>query len=106
MSNAAISTLADPRIIALLERIADSIDGIREDGRSCLELLRAQSNGHTAVKDALLTPADLANLLRIDQRTLRELRHAGGVPKAITLGRSPRWHRSAIEAWLAKGRAK
>jgi excisionase family DNA binding protein len=103
-------TAADAPVLVALKELVHEMRALRSILESQVERSRAQSNGQTAVSDAkhdpLMTPAELAALLQVDQRTLRQLRHEGSVPKAITLGRSPRWRRTAIEAWLAKGAAK
>lgn len=77
--------IADARALELLERIAVAVEG--------------RSHG----LDALLTARQLAALLQIDARTLRQLRHEGAVPPPIMVGgRSPRWKRATIEEWLAR----
>lgn len=50
----------------------------------------------------ILTSADLAKLLRIDERTLRAMRRSGEAPEAIRIGTRPRWRRGDVESWLAK----
>lgn len=54
----------------------------------------------------LLTAADLARILRIDQRTLRALRQSGDVPASIRIGTRPRWRRPDVDAWLATRRTQ
>jgi predicted DNA-binding transcriptional regulator AlpA len=102
---------ADPRTIALLERIAVGIEGLREDLGSALADLAASGNGRVrepsepvAATDRLLSATQVADLIGINPRTLRDRRHAGGFPAPIMIGRSPRWKRAAIDAWLAKAR--
>jgi predicted DNA-binding transcriptional regulator AlpA len=54
--------------------------------------------------EPLLTRADLLAVLRCGTATLDRLRSAGRLPRAdLYLGRSPRWRRSTIETWIAKG---
>ena len=64
--------------------------------------------GHHAASKApaceLLTAKDVCALLKLDARTLRVLRHEGHVPEPIKLGRSLRWRRADIEAWVAGDR--
>ena len=48
----------------------------------------------------LLTREELADLLRVDARTLRRLELQGDVPPAISIGGSKRWRRAAITRWL------
>ena len=57
-----------------------------------------------SASDRLLTAQQVADMLGINVRTLREWRHAGKFPKPTTLGRSPRWRRRDVDAWLAKAR--
>lgn len=49
-----------------------------------------------------LTASEFAAMLRIDERTLRALRHAGDAPAPITIGNRLRWRRADAEAWLAE----
>ncbi len=117
----------DARVLALLERIAAGVEGLRDELRGVAALAtlaqdaRAAAGGPntTAAFDAvglaaggstpaqraptceLLTAADLCSLLKLDARTLRVLRHEGRVPEPIKLGRSLRWRRAEIEAWIA-----
>jgi len=103
------------REILLLERIATGIEGLRADLGSVLADLAASSNGRAVdeidaaaatdrARDSapLLTAADVAALLQVDQRTLRELRHAGDVPAPIAIGKRLRWRRRDVDGWLAK----
>jgi predicted DNA-binding transcriptional regulator AlpA len=55
---------------------------------------------HVADPDMLLAPADLAALLKINERTLRRLRNAGEIPKEILIGCMPRWRRGDVRHWL------
>lgn len=95
MSRAALSV--DERIVELLAHIAARLDEL-VDGRGAAE------RDHDAEPE-LLTVAELATLLRVNRRTLRELRHEKGFPRAITVGRSPRWKRTSIDRWLAQREA-
>lgn len=91
----------DARIVELLAHIASRLD----------ELVAAQRESGSDVDrgdvDApeLLTAVELATLLRVDPRTLREIRHEKDFPRAITIGRSPRWKASSIRRWLAQQEA-
>ncbi|MCK6445769.1 MAG: helix-turn-helix domain-containing protein [Planctomycetes bacterium] len=49
-----------------------------------------------------MTAPEFADLLRVDQRTLRSMRHAGDVPPPIMIGTRPRWRRADVDAWLAE----
>jgi excisionase family DNA binding protein len=113
--NRAPATSQEARIIALLERIAAGLEGLREDLGSAVELLAALSNGRVvdagSAGDAamdehyrLLTPAEVADLLRVDTRTLRDLRRAGGAPPSVQVGSRPRWRRVDVDTWLGERR--
>ena len=123
----------DARVLALLERIASGVEGLRDELRGVAALATLAQDaraaaagagasahagagsflddaalgapGSTAASNApaceLLTAADLCSLLKLDARTLRVLRHEGRVPEPIRLGRSLRWRRAEVEAWIA-----
>jgi predicted DNA-binding transcriptional regulator AlpA len=107
----------DARVLALLERIAAGVEGLRDELRGVAALATLAQDarsaeeraslapGHHAASNAptceLLTAADLCALLKLDARTLRVLRHEGRVPEPIKLGRSLRWRRAEVEAWIA-----
>jgi len=107
----------DARVLALLERIAAGVEGLRDELRGVAALATLAQDargteetaslapGSTAASNAptceLLTAADLCSLLKLDARTLRVLRHEGRVPEPIKLGRSLRWRRAEVEAWIA-----
>ncbi|MCC7014867.1 MAG: helix-turn-helix domain-containing protein [Planctomycetes bacterium] len=61
-----------------------------------------QTAAATADRDPLrlLSQAEVATLLLIDERTLREARHLGDAPPSIMVGRRLRWRRCDIEKWL------
>lgn len=97
----------DVRAIAHLERLVAEVVGLREDVRNGLEHPRVSSDCRDAVEPnaahdplQLLTVAEVAGLLRIDQRTLRSLRHERSFPRPVQVGRSLRWRRSAVERYL------
>jgi excisionase family DNA binding protein len=95
--------------VQLLERLAAGIEGLREDLRNGLEHVGEQSNCRDAVEPntahdslQLLTADEVAGLLRVDPRTLREMRNAGEFPKPMKVGRSLRWRRRTVERFLAE----
>lgn len=113
----------DARTLALLERIAAGVEGLRDELRGvaalatlaqdaraaaavsvtdsdAVALAAGSTSAHRAPACELLTAADLCSLLKLDARTLRVLRHEGRVPEPIKLGRSLRWRRAEIEAWI------
>lgn len=52
---------------------------------------------------ALLTTAQLCELLQVDKRTLRRMEALAELPPAIRIGaKVVRWRRSVIDAWLRK----
>jgi hypothetical protein len=50
--------------------------------------------------DALLTPEELAPILRTSVRNLREWRVCGTGPKFVRVGRFPLYRPSAVDDWL------
>ena len=48
----------------------------------------------------LLTQGEIAELLRVDERTVRTWVHEELVPAPITVGRVKRWRRAEFLAWL------
>lgn len=47
--------------------------------------------------------AELAKLLKVSLRHINALNASGRLPKPIRLGRSVRWPRAELEAWIAAG---
>ena len=56
-----------------------------------------------AVAAACLTADELAHTLGISVRHLWRLHDAAKLPAAVRLGRSVRWPKVLIDAWLAAG---
>jgi excisionase family DNA binding protein len=54
--------------------------------------------------DELLTQQQLADELQVSLRTLERWRQEGTGPAFIRVGRSPRYRRSDIDAWLQRQR--
>jgi len=50
----------------------------------------------------MLTMAEVATLLRIPIATLRYWRHKGEGPRAFRMGRSVRYWRTEVDAWLQR----
>ncbi len=102
----------EARICAQLDQLQTSVDELRNR----LEAVAKQSKCRgvltpTATPDAvapdplsLLTAAEVAELLQIDVRTLRRMRHERTFPRATRMGRSLRWKRSLVERWLEGGK--
>ncbi len=57
----------------------------------------------TQTEALLLSPEDVADLLDIGRSTLYRLSSAGKVPRPVKVGRSTKWRRREIEAWIAAG---
>ena len=53
----------------------------------------------------LLTVREVAELLHLGERTIWKLSTTGELPSPIRIGRSRRWDRRDVEAWLAEDRA-
>ena len=51
--------------------------------------------------DEMLTMKEVAALLRVPEATLRYWRHLGTGPRGFRLGRSVRYWRTEVWAWLA-----
>lgn len=51
----------------------------------------------------MLTAADVAGLLACSAKTVYRLNDRGGMPRPVRLGGMLRWHRAAIEQWIAEG---
>ncbi len=51
----------------------------------------------------MLSAEELADWLKISKRTVWRLKSAGAIPKPVKIGRSVRWQRNEISAWLEKG---
>jgi excisionase family DNA binding protein len=54
--------------------------------------------------EELLTQKQLADELQVSLRTLERWRQEGSGPAFIRVGRSPRYRRSDIDAWLERQR--
>lgn len=112
MKNPNVPMVADARAIDLLQRIATRLDDLHRLLASQVAVLPPSSNRpvvdthRDTSPESLLTATDVAHLLAIDGRTLRELRHAGEAPPEIVVGRRPRWRKGDVEQWISKRRAK
>jgi predicted DNA-binding transcriptional regulator AlpA len=89
MTRGPTATVADPLVIMLLQRIAIAVEAL------------AKSRARDSAPDVLTAP-QLADQLQVDVRTLRTMRNAREIPRGFMVGRSPRWKRAQIEAWIAK----
>jgi excisionase family DNA binding protein len=63
---------------------------------------RPTTRGHRT--DKLLTQQQLADELEVSLRTLERWRQQGTGPAFIRVGRSPRYRRADIDAWLERQR--
>ncbi len=61
-----------------------------------------QQGRRAAAGPLLLTAADLAAELQLSPRKICAMKSAGQLPPALKFGRSARWRRSDVEAWLAE----
>jgi excisionase family DNA binding protein len=62
------------------------------------------TRGH--MTDKLLTQQQLADELEVSLRTLERWRQEGTGPTFIRVGRSPRYRRADIDAWLERQRRR
>jgi excisionase family DNA binding protein len=51
----------------------------------------------------LLSVADVCEVLDVSRTTLYRLKSSGKLPRCIKLGRSVKYRRDEIEAWIAAG---
>ena len=65
-----------------------------------LEVLCTEVRRGNAPPPELLTQGDVAELLQVDERTVRTWVHEELVPPPITVGRVKRWRRAEFLAWL------
>ncbi|WP_145198219.1 helix-turn-helix domain-containing protein [Planctomycetes bacterium Poly30] len=56
-----------------------------------------------AVQPLLLPAPKVAEMLGVSKRQIAGLRSSGRLPSPVRLGRSVRWRREEIEAWIAAG---
>lgn len=54
----------------------------------------------------LLLPRDVANMLRVSERTLTAWRSKGKGPKHFKIGGRVRYHRSDVEEWIRESRTR
>ena len=52
--------------------------------------------------DVLLTEAEVAELLRVSERTVRRWRAEGTGPPAVRVGKAVRYRRRAVDEWLER----
>lgn len=74
--------MSESRVIELLERIVAALER------------------DSAPPATLLDAAEFARQLGVNVRTLRRMRHEGGVPKPIQIGNVIRWRRADVERFL------
>ena len=63
---------------------------------------RATAPDTTRVDDELLTMQEVADVVRVPVATLRYWRHLGSGPRSFRIGRSVRYWRREVFAWLAE----
>ncbi len=57
----------------------------------------------TEEKEMLMKVKQLAEALKVSERQVWKLRSSGRLPEPVRLGRSVRWRRNEIEAWIRAG---
>ena len=57
-------------------------------------------NTATSSDPELINASELAKLLSLSVRTVWRLKSAGKLPKSLQLGRSVKWQKNEIVAWL------
>lgn len=51
--------------------------------------------------DVLLTPADVAQVLRVSTRQIRAMTRAGRLPAPLRIGRLPRWRPADLDSFVS-----
>ncbi len=51
----------------------------------------------------LMTVDDVAEMLRMGARSIWRFRDMGKMPESVSLGKSVRWKRCDVEAWISAG---
>jgi predicted DNA-binding transcriptional regulator AlpA len=59
-----------------------------------------ETNNSLQPAHRLLTARECAQLLQLDERTLRRMRKAGRFPEPLRFGRAIRWKAQVVEFWL------
>ena len=79
-----------------------SIDEARlmESLAEILAEVRALKTAKDVMSTPLMTQADLAAILQVDERTVRTWRHEGFLPKPFTVGRVLRWRTCDVQKWM------
>ncbi len=69
-----------------------------------MRMQQSKSDNHPAfVSTQMLSPSDIAALLRISRRTLQTWRAAGKLPPPdLHIGKVIRWKPESIESWLSE----
>ena len=115
------ATVAKERVVAGVSRLAELHAEMAEVCRELAQDLEVQLDesrpsrlmdamhdgpGTAAARRPLLTAADLAQRLSVDQKTVRRWRAEGKLPPAVELGSSVlRWESEVVDTWLAERRA-
>lgn len=68
--------------------------------------LTAISEGRGAGEAVLLDVGDVARLCSVSAQTVRRLHGRGEFPGAVRIGRSVRWYREEVVAWLRDRRGR
>jgi excisionase family DNA binding protein len=64
------------------------------------------ASGMTTTDDELLTPQELAALLKLPLGTIRKQRAEGTGPPGFRIGKHVRWRRGDVMEWLEKQQEK
>ena len=102
------------RLAELLEQLPGALRDVAEIletlGGKCdiqlADIAEIEPSSETVPKPAppqLLTVADLAHRLRVDQKTVRRWREERRLPAALEVGGVIRWDPAVIDAWIHAG---
>lgn len=65
--------------------------------------ISVSDNKAPKVQPALITAAELAQMMQVSVRTLWRLLSAGQIPAPIRIGGNTRWRVEEINQWIAEG---
>ncbi len=65
--------------------------------------ISVSDNNAPNVQPALITVAELAQMMQVSVRTLWRLLSAGQIPAPIRIGGNTRWRVEEINRWIAEG---
>lgn len=103
-----------PALLSRIARLHRALAEAVEDLSKHAEIRLAAGGDLSVMDDAvsspepdapskLLTVADLAHMLQVNERTVRGWRDEGRLPEPIEIGGTVRWHPVVLDEWLRGG---